>query len=227
VRIAVFWPDYGWTVNPHRLTITIIEDFVRQGGAFLKARVLGIQTNGSRAIAVMTGDQAIPVDQIVIAAGARSKRFAADLGTRVCLEPERGYHLSLPDAGISLNRTVMSFERFISATPMEDGLRISGISEFAGLDAPPRMELTRQVADHAREMFPGIRLDGASPWVGERPSTPDSLPIIGRASSNPNAYFAFGHFGLTLGAITGRLIAELATGRPTTVDLSPFRPDRF
>ncbi|MDP6884889.1 MAG: FAD-binding oxidoreductase [Rhodospirillales bacterium] len=110
---------------------------------------------------------------------------------------------------------------------MEPGLRVSGISEFSGLDAPPRYRFADVVLQHARDLIPGLNPAGASRWMGNRPSTPDSLPIIGPSPHNPNVLFAFGHFGLTLGAISGKLIAEMAAGRPTTVDTTPYRVDRF
>jgi D-amino-acid dehydrogenase len=65
--------------------------------------------------------------------------------------------------------------------------------------------------------------------MGPRPSLPDSKPVIGRSPRFPNVFFAFGHdhIGLSLAGITGKLIGELAAGRPPSVDLTPFRPDRF
>jgi D-amino-acid dehydrogenase len=224
---AVFWPDYGWTANPFRLTSTIVQDFIQHNGLLRRADVREIELGADGPAALVTDKGRLSVDRLVIAAGAWSKSFAAQLGTRVCLDGERGYHLSLPSSRVVLGRTIMSHDRFISATPMEDGLRVSGVAEFTGLAAPPRMELTEQVLHHAKALFPDLDATGALPWMGVRPSTPDSLPILGRAPKQPKVLFAFGHFGLTLGAISGRLIAELAAGRPTTLDLSPYRADRF
>jgi D-amino-acid dehydrogenase len=227
IRKAVFWPDYGWTTNPSRLTTTIVEEFVRRNGILRQTTVREIELGADGPSAVITDDGRWPIGRIVIAAGVWSKKFAARLGSNVSMESERGYHLTMPTPGIALTRTVMSYDRFISATPMECGLRVTGVSEFAGTKAPARLGRTKQVLHHARELLPGVNADGASHWMGQRPSTPDSLPIIGRAPRHPNVYFAFGHFGLTLGAISGRLVAELAAGRPTSVDLAPYRPDRF
>ena len=77
--------------------------------------------------------------------------------------------------------------------------------------------------------MPGLTGEPASQWMGPRPSHPDSKPVIGRSPRHANVFFAFGHdhLGLTMAGITGKLIAELATGKPTSVDLAPFRPDRF
>lgn len=227
VAKAVFWPDYGWTVSPHRLTTTIVEDFVRRNGILRRDAVRGFEVGPNGPTRVLTGQGSITVDRVVIAAGIWSRELAAELGTKVSMESERGYHLSMPNPGVKFSRTVMSYDRFITITPMEGGLRVSGIGEFAGTRAKPRMELTEKVLHHARILVPGINPEGASRWMGERPSTPDSLPILGRSPRYPNVFFAFGHFGLTLGAVCGRLIGELAAGKPTTIDLKPYRADRF
>ena len=142
VKTAVFWPDYGWTVNPSRLTTTIVEEFVRRNGILRQATVHDIELDDHGPSAVITDDGRWPVDRIVIAAGVWSKEFAARLGSKVLMESERGYHLTMPRAGVTLTRTVMSYDRFISATPMECGLRVSGVSEFAGTETPARLELT-------------------------------------------------------------------------------------
>ena len=135
----------------------------------------------------------------------------------------------LPEPGVRLRQPVMWSDRKVIATPMEHGLRISGIAEHAGLDAPPDYRLADLVVERARELIPALRSEGASRWMGHRPSTPDSLPVIGRAPKHPSVLLAFGHghTGLTLGAITGKLIAEMAANRPTSVDVTPYGPERF
>jgi D-amino-acid dehydrogenase len=79
-----------------------------------------------------------------------------------------------------------------------------------------------------KRVLPGIREEGLSEWFGERPLTPDSLPVLGRSPHFGNAFYAFGHshMGLTTGAITGKLIAEQVSERPTSIDLTPFRIER-
>ena len=147
----------------------------------------------------------------------------------VPLEAERGYHIQIPDSGIRLRLPVNSRDRHIAVTPMEEGLRISSIAEFAGTDPPPDWRRTEVIRRKAKGLFPALRFDGMSRWMGARPSLPDSKPVLGAAPRHPNVLCAFGHdhIGLALGAISGKLIAEVAAGRPPSVDLAPFRPDRF
>jgi D-amino-acid dehydrogenase len=111
---------------------------------------------------------------------------------------------------------------------MEHGLRLSTMSEFAAIDAPPRHDRPLHIFEKAINVVRGLNVAGSSSWVGARPSTPDSLPVIGRSPRFRNTLFAFGHghLGLTWAAITGQLVSQLASGVAPTIDLDAFRPDR-
>ena len=78
-------------------------------------------------------------------------------------------------------------------------------------------------------MFPGLEVGQVSRWMGHRPGTPDSIPVIGPAPRTRNVFFAFGHGhqGLMASSVTGKLISELVAGKPSSIDLTPFRADRF
>ncbi|MYE01264.1 MAG: FAD-binding oxidoreductase, partial [Alphaproteobacteria bacterium] len=109
------------------------------------------------------------------------------------------------------------------------GVRVGGVASLAPREAPPDPRSAARVRRHGEALFPGLKGGRVTEWVGSRPSHPDSKPAIGRSPRFPNVYFAFGHdhLGLTMGGITGRLISELAAGRTPSVELAPFRPDRF
>ena len=114
-------------------------------------------------------------------------------------------------------------------TPMEMGLRIAGQSEFAGVDAEPNYARADILAKHMQRILPGISAADTTQWMGRRPSLPDSMPVIGRARNFSNVFYAFGHghVGLCGGAPTGRIIADLVAGRMPSIDVSPFRVERF
>ena len=228
VACAVLFPDNGHTVNPLRLVQTLFARFVADGGRLLRETVTGIVLDGGTP-SVVTEIATHRADAVVLAAGAWSKPFAAGLGARVLMEAERGYHAMLPTPEVSLRAPVTLSDRNIVVTPMEHGLRVTGIAEFASIDAPPNYRRADMVARQARDFLPGLETAGASRWMGPRPSTPDSLPIIGPAPGHPAVHFAFGHshMGLAWAAITGRLIAEMVAGRPPSLDCTPFRADRF
>jgi len=228
---AIFFPASAHTLDPQAMGEALFEDFQSDGGTFLRREVTGIRraANGL-ADALLTTEGDLPVQRLVIAAGAFSRPLAQALGDRIPLETERGYHCMLPDPGVSLSRPVSDLDRKYFATSMERGLRLAGTVEIAGLKAPPNLDRARMLWGQARDLLPDLRSDGeAGLWMGYRPSIPDSLPVIGPARRAANAWYAFGHghLGLTQAAITGRIVAALVAGQPAPVDIAPFRADRF
>ena len=229
VKHGVLLPQVAQTTDPLALTTRLAEAFVRGGGTLERDEVGGFDLGSETVRAVLTSTSSQAADLVVIAAGAWSGRLAAMLGARVPLEAERGYHVMLPEPGVTMRQAVVSAERNVGITPLAGGIRVVGIAEFAGLDAPPDYRRADALLRLAQVVVPGLAADGASRWMGPRPSLPDSLPMIGPAPRFSNALFAFGHdhIGLACAAVTGLLIAELAAGRPPSVDLKPYRADRF
>ena len=221
--------DFSHTVNPLGLVQALASLFKLRGGRLERRTVRGfdIGPEGVRALRTDEGD--MPVGNVVVAAGVWSRRLAAMLGTRVPLEAERGYHAMFRDTDVAMNGGIISVDRHVAVTPMAEGVRVGGVAEFAPPEAPPDPRVAARVRRHGEALFPGLKGARITEWMGPRPSHPDSKPVIGRSPRFPNAWFAFGHdhLGLTMGGITGKLISELAAGRPPSVDLSPFRPDRF
>ena len=222
--------DFSHTLDPLRLVQALEELFRRRGGTFRRTAVHGFELDDVDGVrAIRTGDGRKAVERIVVAAGVWSRKLAAMLGSPVPLEAERGYHTMYNGTGVKMNGGIISVDRSIAVTPMRDGIRAGGIAEFAAPEAPPDPVIARRVRRHAQALFPALASDRITEWMGPRPSHPDSKPVIGRSPRHRNAWFAFGHdhLGLTMGGITGRLISELVAGKTPSVDLTPFRPDRF
>ncbi|MDI1284089.1 MAG: FAD-binding oxidoreductase, partial [Reyranella sp.] len=226
---AVSLPDVHRTIDPFRLCSALAQDFVRRGGEIVNAEVKGFEIGAEGPTKIVTDKGSLDVETVVIAAGVWSRPLAAQLGTHVPLEAERGYHVMFANPGFGLRRAITSVDRSISLADMHDGIRASGVAEFAAPDAASDMRNADMVMRQAKQLLPGLKGEPASKWMGPRPSHPDSKPVIDRSPRHRNVFFAFGHdhLGLTMAGITGKLIAELATGKPTTVDLAPFRADRF
>ncbi len=112
---------------------------------------------------------------------------------------------------------------------MDFGLRLTAQIEFAGLDGGPDFRRVRSLLPAVGRMLPGIDKAEMSVWMGCRPTLPDSLPVLGFASNTNNVLYAFGHqhLGITLGPMSGLIIADLVAGRDPGIDLVPYRPDRF
>jgi D-amino-acid dehydrogenase len=130
---------------------------------------------------------------------------------------------------MQLPMPISSKTRAFFMTPMEDGLRIAGTVEIAGLDAPPNERRAKILVDHARRLFPGLQSNETRYWMGFRPSTPDSLPILGPVTGHPGLWLAFGHghFGMSGGPPSGRLLARLIAGQQPGIDPAPYGVQRF
>ena len=216
--------------NPLRLMQAFAACFERQGGVVLEGEVVDFTHYGNRVDAIrLTDGRHLAVAGVVIAAGAWSKALCRRLGDRVPLECERGYHVMLPQPEVRLGCSLTLPSRGFGLVPMEGGLRVAGTVELARVDAPPNFARADRLIENARLVFPRLNIEGATRWMGNRPSLPDSLPVIDRASRFANAYYAFGHghMGVSWAATTGRLIAGLVGNRPLNFDLSPYRLARF
>jgi D-amino-acid dehydrogenase len=230
---ARFISENGYVRNPLRLSRSLAEALVANGGEIRRERAEGFAFANGRVEAVFTATGRIPAAAVVLAAGAHSKPLAARLGEKVPLDTERGYHAMIKAPEVAPRLPIMDAEAKFVATPMEQGLRMAGTVEFAGLEAPPDWRRARILLRHGQAMFPGlprsVAEDRVSLWMGFRPSMPDSLPVIGRTRRYANAFLAFGHghVGLIGAPMTGRIIADLIAGRPPAVDLSPFSAARF
>lgn len=228
-RHATWAPNSGHTVNPGKLTEAYGAQAAKMGVDFVTARAEGFEIGAEGPTALLTDQGSMPLDRLVIAAGAWSARLTAKLGDRFPLESERGYHMMLPNPGFLTRRPVSFNERKFMTTTMEAGLRLAGTVEFAGLEAKPTWGRADKLLTHASQVFREVDTTGAQPWMGQRPASPDSLPVIARATKHRNTFYAFGHghLGLTGGAITGRHIAALVGDRAPEIDLTPFRVERF
>jgi D-amino-acid dehydrogenase len=228
-QAGIYFPKAHWTTDPRAFTQTLAANFVASGGRLERAEVHDFETGGRRVLRVRTDHGAVTAGAVVIAAGPWSRALLRRLGSDVPLDVERGYGADLPDPGICFDVPVILGDVYSSLTPHLSGVRLVGYDELASISAPADLALSQRLIRSARKVFPELRADGATFWMRRRPSTPDSLPVIGRAPRFENAYLAFGHGhkGLCMGAITGKLVQELMDGAPTTVDISPFRPTRF
>jgi len=224
---GVLYPETRFTVSPVELSRMYARHFVAEGGKLLLDEVTTVCDVDGKC-RVNTGQGSHTFDRVVICAGVAGARLAQQLGVRIPLVSERGYHLVLEADKWRLNRPVGWLDYAVFMTPMDDGIRIAGMAEFAAPDAPKGEKQPEIMLDVAARMM-GRTPSVKSTWVGSRPSTPDSLPVIGRVLRHPNFMLAFGHghLGLTLAATTGKLVAESIQGKDLDSMLAPFSPARF
>ena len=222
-------PEERFVHSPLELTTKVVAAFTAAGGVLAHDEVVRLEARAGRSPRVHCRSESYEADKVVVAAGAWSPGLAAQLGVRLLIVPERGYHAMLPHAGVGLKTAVHYGDRLISMTPMIGGLRVSSGAELADADAAPNWTRRDVVIEGSRALFPDLDDTGATRWMGPRPSTPDTLPIIGAHPAHPDVLFATGHgqLGLTLSAVTAEIAGGLAVGRVPNFDLSPYRPDRF
>jgi D-amino-acid dehydrogenase len=229
-RFGVLAPDNGSTADPSALVKALHAQCLADGAAHVRAKVQGFERRDGivRALRLERGDP-LAVDAAVIACGAWSAPLARQLGDKVPLETQRGYHVTVRDSNVKLRHTIQALEYHMMANPMAMGLRLAGTVEFAGLRAPPDYARAQALLQRGQHMFPHLQAQDVTQWMGHRPCLPDSMPVIGRSRDAENAWLAFGHghVGMCLGASTGREVAHLVAGRTPQVDLHPFRPARF
>ena len=236
---------YGWytpqwcnTTDPFRVAREQAQYFTEKGGRIVSENVSEIETSvakrgfvsdGRARSLILESGKTVNIDQIVVAAGVWSKQFCKQLGERVLMESERGYNTTLPHPGVELEHQVIFGEEKFVITNIQGGLRIGGAAEFAGLKTPPNYKRSQKLLEIAQRYLPQLSDVGCEQWMGHRPSTPDSIPVIGKSQKFDNVHYAFGHghYGLTMAATTGKLIAQSVLGEQPDVDLEPFSISRF
>lgn len=229
VRHAVLLPEAYQTADPYIVVSGLARHFAAHGGEVVRAKVQDIALGEKGPTHLTTEKGALPVENLVVAAGAHSKAFVTRLGSFVPLDSERGYHMTIAEPGIGVRGGVISGDHKIAIVQLACGIRVTGSAELACLDAPPNFRRAERLLPIARRLLPALATQGATVWMGHRPSTPDSLPVIGRSPVHRNVFFAFGHnhSGLTLAAITGRIVSDLISERSPELPLDPFDVDRF
>jgi D-amino-acid dehydrogenase len=233
IQGGLFFPRTGHFIDPYRVVCELVEAAKASGVSFVQQQVQGghVQEHG---VALITGNGALTASRVLIACGAHSAKLTAALtGKKVPLDTERGYHLMLPQEHDRLPFPVTSLERKFIMTPMSEGLRLAGTVEFAGLEKPPSMERAWQLHRLSQGLFrQDLSAEAATPWMGFRPSLPDSLPVIDQVCGG-KVLLAFGHqhLGLTQAAVTAEMVVRMtrADAIPATALPSgtPYRLARF
>lgn len=228
---GLHWTDPTSVSDPHALGTAYLRRFEALGGRFVRgdATTLSGRKEGGWTVVSHDGD-IVEARDAVLCLGPWAEVVTRNLGYRLPLAVKRGYHMHYRPAGNAvLNHPLIDHERGYFLAPMARGIRLTTGAEFASRDATPTPVQLGRAEPIARSFFPlGDRLD-PEPWLGARPCTPDMMPVIGPAPRHRNLTFAFGHahHGLTLGAVTGRMVAEMIVGETPFVDPSPFNAARF
>ncbi len=226
---AIIVKDQARALSPGRIGAVLADKVQNLGGEIRRASVQRLAPREGGGWHLTTDQGEIEAQQVVVAAGAWSARLLEPLGLRLPLEAERGYHMVFRDPGVSLNHSIMAVDAMFVASSMEMGLRSAGTAEFAGLDAPPDYRRAKVFKRLTKRLVPGLNTEDCEEWMGTRPSFPDSLPCLGEIPGRPGLFAAFGHAhcGLMMAPMTGRVVADLASGATPNIDLAPYGVERF
>jgi len=222
--------DSAQVNSPGDLIKEYVQQFVSDGGTVEQIDVTSLSHQGSEFTLHTENNDAHKTEHLVVAAGPWSADVLKPLGYKVTLGVERGYHQHFhPQEGKSLTRTLHDVDAGYILAPMQNGIRLTTGVELALRDAPSNYSQLEQVIPRAREAFPLADPTPDPIWRGERPTLPDSRPIIDKAPAHENLWLAFGHqhIGLMSGPITGKLLSQRISGEKTDVDLTAFNAARW
>jgi D-amino-acid dehydrogenase len=220
-------------LSPNRFVAALTKQLQANGVTFhWGTEVTGWRVANGRVQGVVTSKGELQADEYVIAGGAWSPQVARGLGVKLPMQAGKGYSLTLPQARRSPDICAIFVEARVAVTPMAGALRFGGTMEITGLDESINSARVRGIVNAVPRYFPEFSPDdfaGVQPWCGLRPCSPDGLPYVGRFKHYANLNVATGHamMGLSLGPITGKLMAELLSDEQPSIDIALLNPERF
>ncbi|MHA1554727.1 MAG: NAD(P)/FAD-dependent oxidoreductase, partial [Alphaproteobacteria bacterium] len=226
---ATFTPEWYVATDPAVYTRRLADIFRDRGGAIEIGTVRALSVGQKGVRVVLQDDRTHATGHVVVCAGAWAHLLARTVGDRIPLETERGYNVTLPAGALDLRTQITFGGHGFVVTSVGSGVRVGGGVELGGLKLPPNYARASTMLAKAKAFLPGLKDQGGRPWMGFRPSLPDSLPVIGHAAASERIVYAFGHghLGLTQAAGTAALVADLVARQKPAIDLTPFRPNRF
>lgn len=227
---AIHWTNSWAVTDPGALVQAYADDFLARGGTFRQADVSAIAHDAGGGWHLHNDGATLHADELVLATGPWSIKWLKQLGYRIPMFVQRGYHMHYDSQdGAKLEHSVMDMEKGYVFGPKQAGLRLTTGAELNTINAAPRLGQLQAAEDALRELYPLGKRREQTPWKGARPCLADMKPVIGAAHKHSDLWFAFGHGhqGFTLGPTTGRLLGQMMAGERPAVDMTPFRSDRF
>jgi len=219
---------------PNKLMKQLMEDLKSKGVEFcLGETVKSFEKENGKIKSVITDKTKYTPDAVVLATGSWSREMVQQLGITMPLMPGRGYSITLENSPYQTNYPSVLVEGRVALTPMDGNkMRFGGTMEITTTQAPPQINRVVGVLKAVKKFFPEFDIPTPSweqVWYGYRPCSADGLPYLGRSRKIQNLVVATGHsmIGLSLGAGTGKLVAEIIDEKPTSIDISFYNPERF
>lgn len=225
---GTLFTDSWFLSDPRAFLQTLYAALVKQGMQHQRTAIRSLEPQKASVRIVDESGRPYSAEHAIVCTGALSGRFARQCGDRVPLDTERGYHVRFPGTSALISRPCGWGERGFYMVPMDGGIRAAGTVELGGYGSEKNAALLNLITTSAQQALPGLPQPD-SDWLGFRPSLPDGLPVVGPSSASPRVVYAFGHqhLGVTLGGVTGSVVADLVAGRASPLDLEPYSPRRF
>jgi D-amino-acid dehydrogenase len=229
---GALYPESSWC-DPCLFVRHLADRVVARGGAVQTRRTAKrLMLEGARVVGVDTDEGVLASDLVLVAAGSQTSQLLTNTRLRLPLQPAKGYHRDYANGpGVpSLRLPCVLGEAYVFCTPIANRLRLAGTLEFSGFNLDLRRERLEQLSLAAQQYYRDVHLPApTSEWVGQRPCLPDGLPALGLVEAHPGLAIATGHamMGLTLGPVSGLLMAQIVLGEPPEIDIAMLRPDRF
>ena len=224
---AIKIENQGYISNSQNYLDDLIDYYKSLGGEIIEDEVLDVNSSDDY-FTIKLRNSDLFTEKVLISSGVYSGNFVKKFNVKVPIESERGYHLELFDTNIRINHPIMNGYLKLAITPRPTGIRFAGLVEFGSINSKPNPKAFELLMRNAQSMFPGITFKRKMEWSGHRPSTVDSLPVIGASERSNNLFFAYGHhhIGLTAGPKTGKMIAKQILRDNDQFDLEAFNPHR-
>ena len=232
--LGAIWFQCDAHLYPNKLMKNLISVLEQRGVQFKpNEEVLSFEQANGTVKKVLTGKNGYAADAVIIATGSWSREVSSMLDLSLPLVPGRGYSVTLENSPYKINHPAVLVEGRVALTPMDGNkIRFGGTMEITSTQTPPKMKRVQGILDAVKRFFPefDVPMPAADKvWYGFRPCSADGLPYIGRSDKWKNLVLATGHsmLGLSLGAGTGKLVAEILNEQPLSMNITPFRVNRF
>jgi len=212
----------------------LIADLKIKGVRFaLKETVIDFEKKHNDISKIITNKSAYNADAVVLASGAWSRELAEKLNINIPLVGGRGYSITLEDSPYMMNHPSVLVEGRIALTPMDGNkMRFGGTMEITSTNTPPKLNRVKGIVEAVKKYFPTFDIplpNIEDVWFGYRPCSADGLPYVGRTKKCTNLIMATGHamVGMSLGAATGKIVAEIIQEQQPSIDIAIYNPERF
>jgi D-amino-acid dehydrogenase len=229
---GAYFPDDAH-LTPGKL-IEQLSGWLQENGVVIYRHheVSNLLTQNNTVTAVMVGDKMLEGDHFVLASGAETPALAGRLGLKLPIQAAKGYSITYQPAGKMPHTPLILEEAKVAVTPMGKLLRLAGTLEISGEDLSVNQRRVEAILKAVPQYLPELDVAAAKnvqPWAGLRPCSPDGLPYLGKSRNFENLVIAAGHamIGISLGPITGKVVADMIHNEPIEWDMGLFSPDRY